>query len=108
MQTLADLAPHFELYAVCIVCRRMVRLDLYRLMPQLGAICTVAEIRDRVRCRACGKRTHDIRIVYAGPCGGARGFHYRAHTRDRAHESTSQSTSSSVPSSVNPKPDTPT
>jgi ribosomal protein L37E len=102
MQTLADLAPHFELYAVCIACRRMVRLDLYRLMPRLGAIRTIADIRDRVRCRACGRRTHDIRIVYAGPCGGARDFHYRSHA------TAPQSTSSSVPSSVKPKPDTPT
>jgi ribosomal protein L37E len=102
MQTLADLVSHFELYAVCIACRRMVRLDLYRLIPRLGATRTVTDVRDRVRCRACGQRTHDIRIVYAGPCGSARGFHYRAHT------SVIQSTSNSVPSSVSPKPDTPT
>ncbi len=102
MQTLADLAPHFELYAVCIACRRMVRLDLYRLIPRIGGSRTVADVRDRVCCRACGRKTHDIRIVYAGPCGGARGFHYRSHT------SAPQSPSSSVPSSVKPNPDTPT
>ena len=102
MQTLADLAPHFELYAVCIACRRMVRLDLHRLIPRIGGAATVPDVRDHVRCRACGRRTRDIRIVYAGPCGGARGFHYRAHA------SPDQSPSSSVPSSLSPKPDTPT
>ena len=64
-----------------------------------GLLCHTAWAED-------GVGTHDIRIVYAGPCGDARGFHYRAY--DRAHASTPQSTSSSVPSSVNPKPDTPT
>ena len=102
MQTLADLAAHFELYAVCIACGRMVRIDLYRLIPSVGATRTVSEIRSRVRCRACGRRTHDIRIVYAGLCGSARGFHYRANVTPV------QSPSSSVPSSVKPKPDTPT
>jgi hypothetical protein len=74
---LSDLAGHFELYAVCGGCRRMVRIDLYRLAPVLGEACTIDDVRRRVRCRACGRRTRDVRIVYAGPCGGARGFHYR-------------------------------
>jgi hypothetical protein len=30
-----------------------------------------------VRCNQCGTFTRDIRIVYVGRCGVARGFHYR-------------------------------
>jgi hypothetical protein len=100
MQTLSELAAHFELYAVCIHCQRMIRIDLHQLMQRLSGTSTVADVRERVRCRACGKRTRDIRIVYAGPCGRVRGFYYRSHTP--------QSPSNSVPSSVNPKPATPT
>ncbi len=74
---LKDLASHFELYAVCGACRRMARIDLHRLAAELGGEVELDAIRSRVRCRACRRRTHDIRIVYAGPCGGARGFHYR-------------------------------
>ena len=37
----------------------------------------VETIRARVRCSQCKRRTCDIRIVYSGPCGHARGFHYR-------------------------------
>jgi hypothetical protein len=77
MTSLGELASHFELYAVCTRCRRMVRLDLYRLVDRLGTECSTDELRRRVRCRACGQRSREIRIVYAGPCGGARSFHYR-------------------------------
>lgn len=77
MTTLGELARHFELYAVCIGCRRMERLDIGALIGKLGGESPVTAVRARVRCRACGHRTHDIRIAYAGPDGGARGFHYR-------------------------------
>jgi ribosomal protein L37E len=111
METLADLASHFELYAVCIECGRMERLDLPPMIERLGEAATVADVRARVRCRDCGRRTNDIRIVYVGPCGSARGFHYRDHSRDHELPQTysgDQSPSSSVPSSVSPKPDMPT
>ena len=74
---LSELVSHFELYAVCGPCRRMARIDVYRLIETLGPRATTEDVRMRVRCRACRYRTSDIRIVYAGPCGGARGFHYR-------------------------------
>ncbi len=77
MQSLVDLANHFELYAVCIRCKRMVRLDTRRLIQTVGEHCSIDEVRERVRCRTCGRRTRDIRLIYAGPCGGAGGFHYR-------------------------------
>ena len=74
---LTELASHFELYAVCGACRRMARIDVFRMLETLGPRATTEDVRLRVRCRACSRRTGDIRIVYAGPCGGARGFHYR-------------------------------
>jgi hypothetical protein len=77
MMTLAELASHFDLYAVCGDCRRMVRVDLHLLAATLGGQATTDDVRARLRCRACGRRTHDLRIVYAGPCGGARVFHHR-------------------------------
>jgi hypothetical protein len=82
MTTLADLATHFELFAVCGPCRRMVRFDVRQLADTLGGDCTTDAVRARVRCRTCGRRTNDIRIVYAGRCGGARGFHYRRTVPD--------------------------
>jgi len=102
MLTLADLVTEFELHAVCIRCERMERLDLQQLLSHVPDTCTVAELRTRVTCRECGLRTHDIRIVYVGIDGKARGFHYREHSAK------TQSPSSSVPSSVSPNPDTPT
>ncbi len=90
----------------------MERIDLTELMHRSPEIHTVEEVRDRVRCRGCRRRTRDIRIVYVGTDGNARGFHYRAHQYDKGAEfedaPPSQSPSSSVPSSVSPNPDTPT
>lgn len=74
MTTLGDLEKRFELYAICIGCRRMERLDIAALITTLGASCSVGEVRSRVRCKQCGHRTGDIRIAY-----GSGGFHYRAH-----------------------------
>jgi hypothetical protein len=108
MQTLSELASHFELFAVCIDCRRMVRVDLNELLQRLPGGMTIEAVRRRLRCRACGRRTGDIRIVYAGPCGSARGFHYRNHAAPSHDPADPQSPSSSVPSKVKPKPATPT
>lgn len=74
---LCDLVRHFELYGVCIRCRRMERIDVAALIADGGGALGVDAVRLRVRCRRCRRRTHDVRIVYAGPCGHARGFHYR-------------------------------
>ena len=73
----AELIRHFELYGVCIECRRMERIDIASLIANGESALRVEELRSRVRCRHCRRRTNDIRIVYAGPCGHARGFHYR-------------------------------
>ena len=77
MTTLAELIRHFELYGVCIECRRMERIDIASLIANGESALRVEQLRSRVRCRHCRRRTNDIRIVYAGPCGHARGFHYR-------------------------------
>jgi Zn finger protein HypA/HybF involved in hydrogenase expression len=74
---LADLIKHFELYGVCISCRRMEQVDLASIVAAGGSQLDIETIRARVRCRQCKRRTRDIRIVYSGPCGHARGFHYR-------------------------------
>ena len=74
---LTDLIKHFDLYGVCINCRRMEQLDIASLVAAGGSQLDVETIRTRVRCRRCSLRTCDIRIVYSGPCGHARGFHYR-------------------------------
>ncbi len=79
----------------------MERIDLPELIHRHSAS-TVEEVRNRIRCSRCRKRTRDIRIVYVGTNGNARGFHYRNHKR------TPQSPSNSEPSSVSPNPDTPT
>jgi hypothetical protein len=78
MTKLGELEKRFELYAICIGCRRMERLDITRLIGRFGTDCTVMEVRARVRCKSCGKRTGDIRIAY-----GSGGFHYRPNRPTR-------------------------
>ena len=75
--TLAELLIAFELFAVCTSCRRTEQLDLKHLVENMGKDCAIETIRQRVRCTSCLRRTGDIRIVYVGRCGSARGFHYR-------------------------------
>lgn len=77
MQRLTDLADKFRVYALCVPCGRMEALDLAALAAAGGGSMTVAELRGRVRCRACGTRTRDIRIVYVGPADRPAAFHYR-------------------------------
>ena len=79
MQTLADLQSSFQLYAVCVSCERMERLPLAALIERLGSAFLVTDLRSKLRCQSCRKRTEDLRIVYVGPCESAAGFHYRAN-----------------------------
>ena len=74
---LAELVKRFDLYGVCIDCRRMERVDVASIVAVGGSQLDVESIRARVRCSQCKRRTCDIRIVYSGPFGHARGFHYR-------------------------------
>ena len=75
--TIDDLRMVFELFGVCTACHRTELLDLDMLHERFGRDCPIAKVRDRVRCIQCGVFTSDIRIVYVGRCGVARGFHYR-------------------------------
>ncbi len=77
MQTLADIAESFLLYAVCVDCDRMEDVPLDALIAELGAHTRVLSVRDRLRCRGCGTRTRDIRIVYVGSRDRRAFFQYR-------------------------------
>ena len=77
MKTLGDLLTSFQLYAVCTPCERMERVPIRELAEQLGHDLTIDQTRRRLRCRGCGTRTGDIRIVYVGENAKLAGFHYR-------------------------------
>lgn len=77
MQCLIELCELFRVYAVCVPCGRMEAVDLETAIARLGKTSTVADLRDRVRCRDCGRRTHDLRVVYVGPKERPAAFHYR-------------------------------
>ena len=77
MQPLVELARSFRLYAVCIPCGRMELLAIEHLIRQLGGAATVSDVRARLRCRECGERRADVRVIYVGPDQQAAGFRYR-------------------------------
>lgn len=77
MQPLVELARSFRIYAVCIPCGRMELLAIEALISQLGGASTVSDVRARLRCRECGERRADVRVIYVGPDQQAAGFHYR-------------------------------
>lgn len=77
MQRLQELLESFRVYALCVPCGRMEAVDLRQAVQRLGAEATVAELRARVRCRGCGSRTRDVRVVYVGPEHRRATFHYR-------------------------------
>lgn len=66
MQSLSDLIDSFQLYAVCETCQRQTKLDIEKLISTLGPDTQVHKIRSKLKCRACGTRTEDLRIVYVG------------------------------------------
>jgi hypothetical protein len=77
MQRLADLQEMFRVYALCIGCGRMEAVDLAAAIARLGEQSTVAELRERIRCRNCRRRTRDVRVVYVGPRDRPADFQYR-------------------------------
>lgn len=54
----------------------MEALDLGAAIERLGPESTVDTLRARLRCRECGTRSHDLRIVYVGPAGRPIVFQY--------------------------------
>jgi hypothetical protein len=52
-------------------------LPLDHAVARLGINATVADLRARIRCRGCGRRTEDLRVVYVGPEDRPAEFRYR-------------------------------
>jgi hypothetical protein len=77
MQRLAELHGSFRVYAVCPPCGRMESLPLGELLERFGPAVTLADIRPRLRCKVCGERSQELRVVYVGPEGRPVVFHYR-------------------------------
>jgi hypothetical protein len=77
MQRLSELAGSFEVYALCPPCGRMEALPLTALLDRFGRDVTLSDIRPRLRCRACGERSNELRVVYVGPEGRPVVFQYR-------------------------------
>lgn len=77
MQKLTDLVDSFQIYGLCIPCGRMEALPLADIIYQEGPDITLQDLRGRLRCRCCSRRSEDIRVVYVGPKGAVAGFHYR-------------------------------
>lgn len=77
MERLAELRRAFRIYAVCVPCGRMERVDLDAAVERLGPTASVADLRRRVRCRVCLRRTGDVRLVYVGPEHRPATFRYR-------------------------------
>ncbi|MEM7220263.1 MAG: hypothetical protein AAF515_18015 [Pseudomonadota bacterium] len=62
----------------------MVRLEVQALVEVFGAQATVDDIRRRLRCTRCGRRSHNLRVVYRGADGGAAAFRHGGGIRARA------------------------
>lgn len=77
MQRLTELVERFKVYALCVPCDRMEPVDLRTAVARLGETATVADLRQRVRCQGCRRRTRDVRVVYVGPEDRPASFHYR-------------------------------
>ncbi len=57
-----ELANAQKLVAICEPCGRRVLLDARQLEHRFGALVTLNDIRARLRCTRCGKRTHALRV----------------------------------------------
>ena len=77
MQNLTDLVDSFQVYGLCLPCGRMEPVPLRDLITRYGPGITVADLRRRLRCRCCGRRSHELRVIYVGPEGAAPSFRYR-------------------------------
>ena len=77
MQKLTDLVDSFQVYGLCIPCGRMEPLPLRELIARHGPAITLDRVRGRLRCRCCGRRSRELRVIYVGPAGATTSFHYR-------------------------------
>ena len=55
----------------------MPRLDIAQLLRIYGPDTRIEDIRRRLVCTACGRRTENLRVVYRGPDGRAASFNYQ-------------------------------
>lgn len=55
----------------------MEALPLAALIERLGPEATLSDLRPRLRCRVCGLRSGELRVVYVGPEGRPVVFQYR-------------------------------
>ena len=76
MQTLADLAESFQLYAVCEPCGRVNEVNIKQLIDQNGGAYPIDRIRMRLYCNSCRTRSQALRIVYVGPGRKSAAFRY--------------------------------
>ncbi len=77
MQTLAEIAACFAIYAVCEPCQRVASTGVEGGARDNGADYPIDRLRMRIFCHQCNKRTQALRIVYVGPQGRASGFRYQ-------------------------------
>ncbi len=72
LRTLAD-HRRFTLIACCGVCERHVELEHAALAERFGWDATLDEMRRRVTCRRCGRRTGRVLLAHGGrPRGDSR------------------------------------
>ena len=60
---LADLTRGHRIYGHCSKCRRTKVLDVNKLEKRFGPFFTLDEVRARVRCTQCKRRTNELRLV---------------------------------------------
>src|SRR6185503_5091705 len=60
---LADLVRGHRLYANCPKCKRTKLLDVDKIERRFGPFFTLDEVRQRVRCTKCRKRTQTLRLL---------------------------------------------
>jgi hypothetical protein len=67
LETLADLGDRFAVHVFCSPCGRSTALGSAHLVAVYGPSFTLDELRRRLTCSKCGKRSREIRIVYTAP-----------------------------------------
>lgn len=77
MDKLVELRHAFRIYAVCVPCGRMERVDLDFAVKRLGPAAGVEDLRPLLRCRVCLRRSGDLRVIYVGPEHRPATFRYR-------------------------------
>jgi hypothetical protein len=60
---LADLGRGHRLYGHCADCKRTKVLDVNKLEQRFGPFFTIDDVRARVRCTKCRRRTQQLRLV---------------------------------------------